>query len=78
MFADEFVVSQELYAIHALLEHLSEVLFGVRSVVEPTSRSRHEEHGKRFEAPLPLHLRRSVERDAVRILEGAVPEDGCP
>ena len=74
MFADKFIVGQELDAVHPLLQHLSEVFLRVRPVEQPPPGTGHEERGERFEAPLPLHLRRSVERDAVGILEGAVPE----
>ena len=78
MLADEFLVGQELDAVDSLLEHLREVFLRVRSVVEPSARARHEEHGERFEAPLPLDLRRGLKRNAVGILECAVPEDGRP
>lgn len=78
MLANELVVSQEINVIHSLLEHLSEVFFGVCSVEQPSARSREEEHGQRFEASFPLDLRRSVKGNSVGILEGSIPEDGRP
>ena len=39
MLADESVVGQELDAVYALFEHLREILFGVRSIIEPSPRA---------------------------------------
>ena len=78
MLADELIVRQKINAIHSLPKHLSEIFLGVWSIEKPSARSRQEEHGERFEASFPLDLRRGVKRDAVGVLEGAIPKDGRP